>query len=104
VLAQAPSENARARARRSHHENWLVGWSGSGRVHLLLVAEHRAKTIYLAKRIFFDREFVPWNKVVRDLAHYCSFESQEMIGGSEFNAETYVSYRGHKLAASFKKI
>jgi hypothetical protein len=23
------------------------------------VAEHRAKTIYLAKRIFFDREFVP---------------------------------------------
>jgi hypothetical protein len=83
MLAETPSENARARTRRAHHENWLVGWSGSGRVHLLLVAEHRAKTIYLAKRIFFDREFVPWNKVVRDLVHYCSFESQGMIGGSE---------------------
>jgi hypothetical protein len=23
------------------------------------------KIVYLAKRIFFDREFVPWNKVAR---------------------------------------
>jgi hypothetical protein len=65
VLAETPTKNARARTRRAHHENWPVGWSGSGRVHLLLVAERRAKTIYLAKRIFFDREFVPWNKVAR---------------------------------------
>jgi hypothetical protein len=83
MLAETPSENARARTRRAHDENWLAGWSGSVRVHLLLVAEHRAKTLSLAKRIFFDREFVPWNKVARDLVHYCSFESQGMIGGSE---------------------
>src|SRR6266550_2429371 len=32
---------------------------------------------------FSDREFVPCNKMACDRVHSCSFESQEMIGGSE---------------------
>jgi hypothetical protein len=26
---------------------------------------------------------MPWNKLARELVHYCSFKSQRMIGGSE---------------------
>src|SRR6266516_1085521 len=35
------------------------------------------------KESFFDGEFVPWNRVTRDLVHYCLLESQGMIRGSE---------------------
>jgi len=65
VLAETPTKNARARTRRAHHENWLIGWSGSGGVHSYSWQNTGLRSFTSPKAIFFDRGFVPWNKVAR---------------------------------------
>src|SRR6266516_8048624 len=76
----------------------LVGMAG-GQVHRLPVTEHRVKANYHAKRSFFDREFVR-DKIVYDQLHYCSFESQEMIRGSESKCRNLCPMVG-SLAGGF---